>query len=159
MGIIIGIIYLVLMGLFGSNIIKHLILLITTNQYLLIALYILSFTVIIELITIPLSFYGGFVLEHIYNLSNQKLSGWAKDELKKSLVSLMLIIIMIEIMYIFLRNFPNSWWIFIAIIWVLFSVIMAKLAPVLIFPLFYKSVPLENEEVKVAWNCLQKVLG
>jgi STE24 endopeptidase len=148
MGIIIGIIYLVLMGLFGSNIIKHLILLITTNQYLLIALYILSFTVIIELITIPLSFYGGFVLEHIYNLSNQKLSGWAKDELKKSLVSLMLIIIMIEIMYIFLRNFPNSWWIFIAIIWVLFSVIMAKLAPVLIFPLFYKSVPLENEEVK-----------
>ena len=147
------------MGLFGSNILKHLILLITTNQYLLIALYVLVFTVIIELITIPLSFYGGFVLEHIYNLSNQKLSGWVKDELKKFLISIMLFIVMVETMYIFLRNFPSSWWIFITIIWVFFSVIMAKLAPVLIFPLFYKSVPLDNKEVKDSLELLAEGTG
>jgi len=158
-GIVIGIIYLVLMGLFGSNIIKHFILSMTTNQYLLIALYVLAFTVIIEIITIPLNFYGGFVLEHIYNLSNQKFSGWAKDELKKFLISLVLIITMIEIIYIFLRNFPNSWWIFIAIIWVLFSVIIAKLAPVLIFPLFYKSVPIENKEIKDSLQLLAEGTG
>ncbi len=159
MGIIIWTIYLALMGLFGSNILKHLILLITTNQYLLIALYVLVFAVIIEIITIPLSFYGGFVLEHIYNLSNQKVSGWAKDELKKFLLSIVLFVIMVEIMYIFLGSFPNSWWIFITIIWVFFSVIMAKLAPVLIFPLFYKSVPLDNKEVKDGLELLAEGTG
>jgi len=159
MGIIIGIIYLVIMGLFGSNVLKYSISLITTNQYLLIALYVLAFTVIIEIISIPLSFYGGFVLEHIYKLSNQKISGWTKNELKKFLISLMLIMIMVEIMYIFLRNFPNSWWIFVTIIWIFFSVIMAKLAPVLIFPLFYKSVPLDNKEIKDSLKSLAEGTG
>ncbi len=159
MGITVGIIYLVLMGLFGSNMLKHLILLITTNQYLLIALYVLVFTVIIEVITIPLSFYGGFVLEHIYNLSNQKVSGWARDELKKFIISIMFFIIIVETMYLFLRSFPNSWWIFVTIIWVFFSVIMAKFAPVLIFPLFYKSVPINNKEVKGSLELLAEGTG
>ncbi len=148
LGLTIALIYLLFMGLFGSNILKHLITLITVNEYLLIALYILIFIIILDVLTIPLSFYGSFVLEHMYNLSNQKISGWIKDELKKFLISLPLIIIMVEIMYIFLRNFPDTWWIFVTLIWIFFSVIMAKLAPVLIFPLFYKSVPLDNKELK-----------
>jgi STE24 endopeptidase len=159
LGLTIALLYLLFMGLFGSNILKHLISLITVNEYLLIALYILVFIIIIDLITIPLSFYGGFVLEHMYKLSNQKISGWLKDELKKFLISLPLIIIMVQIMYIFLRNFPNTWWIFITIIWIFFSVIMAKLAPVLIFPLFYKSVPLDNKEVKEGLKSLAQGTG
>jgi STE24 endopeptidase len=159
LGLTIALIYLLFMGLFGSNLLKHLMSLITVNEYLLIALYILVFIIIIDVITIPLSFYGGFVLEHIYKLSNQKISGWLKDELKKFLISLPLILVMVEIMYIFLRNFPNSWWIYVTIIWIFFSVIMAKLAPVLIFPLFYKSVPLDNKEVKDVLKSLAEGTG
>ncbi len=159
LGLTIALIYLLFMGLFGSNILKNLIALVTVNEYLLIALYLLVFIIIIDLITIPLSFYGGFILEHMYKLSNQKISGWIKDELKKFLISLLLIIIMVEIMYLFLRNYPNSWWIFVTIIWVFFSVIMAKLAPVLIFPLFYKNVPLDNKEVKEGLELLAEGTG
>ncbi len=158
-GITVALIYLLFMGLLGSSIIKYLISLITTNQYLLIALYILVFTIIIDIITIPLSFYGGFVLEHIFKLSNQKFLSWVKDELKKFLISLVLLVLLVEIMYIFLRNFPNSWWIFVTIIWVFFSIIMAKLAPVLIFPLFYKSVPIDNKEVKEGLDSLAEGTG
>ncbi len=158
-GIIVALIYLVFMCLFGSNILKDLISQITVNQYLLIALYILVFVVVIDIITIPLSFYGGFVLEHIFKLSNQKFLGWVKDEIKKFLLSLVLLIIMVEIIYMFLRNFPNSWWIFVTIIWIFFSIIMAKLAPVLIFPLFYKSVPIENEDIKKGLESLAEGTG
>ncbi|OHB86770.1 MAG: hypothetical protein A3D13_10760 [Planctomycetes bacterium RIFCSPHIGHO2_02_FULL_40_12] len=158
-GIIVALIYLVFMCLFGSNILKHLISLITVNQYLLIALYILVFVIIIDIITIPLSFYGGFVLEHIFKLSNQKFLGWVKDEIKKFLISLALLVLLVEIMYIFLRNFPNTWWIFVTIIWIFFSIIMAKLAPVLVFPLFYKSVPIENEEIKEGLESLAEGTG
>ena len=157
--LIVALLYLLFMGLFGSNILKNLISLVTVNEYLLIALYVFVFIIIIDILTIPLSFYGGFILEHIYGLSNQKFSGWIKDELKKFLLSLPLVIIMVEIMYIFLRNFPDTWWIFVTIIWIFFSVIMAKLAPVLIFPLFYKSVPLDNKEVKESLESLAEGTG
>ena len=159
LGLAIAMFYLLFMGFFGSNILKHLISFVTVNEYLLIALYISLFIIIIDVITIPLSFYRGFVLEHMYELSNQKISGWIKDELKKFLISLPLVIAMVEILYIFLRNFPGSWWIFVTVIWIFFSVIMAKLAPVLIFPLFYKSVPLENKEVKEGLESLAKGTG
>ena len=158
-GIIVALIYLVFMCLFGSNILYHLISQITANQYLLIALYILVFVIIIDIITIPLSFYGGFVLEHIFKLSNQKFLGWVKDEIKKFMLSLVLLVVLVEIMYIFLRNFPNSWWIFVTIIWIFFSIVMAKLAPVLIFPLFYKSVPIENEDIKKELESLSEGTG
>ena len=159
LGLTIAMFYLLFMGFFGSNILKHLISFVTVNEYLLIALYISLFIIIIDVITIPLSFYRGFVLEHMYELSNQKISGWIKDELKKFLISLPLVIAMVEILYIFLRNFPGSWWIFVTVIWIFFSVIMAKLAPVLIFPLFYKSVPLENKEVKEGLESLAEGTG
>ena len=147
-GMAVALIYLVLMALFGSDIIKSILLLITTNQYVLIALYIFIFTILLDLITIPLNFYRGFILEHIFKLSNQTFLGWVKDELKKFLMSLVLLTLLVEIMYIFLRNFPGSWWIFTTIFWIFFSIIMAKLAPVLIFPLFYKSVPIDKEDIK-----------
>ena len=158
-GLIVALLYLLFMGLFGSNILKNLISFVTVNEYLLIALYVFIFIIIIDVLTIPLSFYGGFILEHMYGLSNQKISGWIMDELKKFLLSLPLVIIMVEIMYIFLRNFPNTWWIFVTVIWIFFSVIMAKLAPVLIFPLFYKCVPLDNKEVKKSLEALAEGTG
>jgi len=158
-GLIVALLYILFMGFFGSSILKNLISFMTANEYLLIALYISIFIIIIDVITIPLSFYGGFILEHMYGLSNQKISGWIKDELKKVIISLPLIIFMAEIMYIFLRNFPNTWWIFVTVIWIFFSVIMAKLAPVLIFPLFYKSTPLDNKEVKESLESLAEGTG
>ena len=157
--LIVALLYLLFMGLFGSNILKNLISFVTVNEYLLIALYVFIFIIIIDVLTIPLSFYGGFILEHMFGLSNQKISGWIKDELKKFLLSLPLVIIMVEIMYIFLRNFPNTWWIYVTVIWIFFSVIMAKLAPVLIFPLFYKCVPLDNKEVKESLEALTEGTG
>ena len=158
-GLIVALLYLLFMGLFGSNILKNLISFVTVNEYLLIALYVFIFIIIVDVLTIPLSFYGGFILEHMYGLSNQKISGWIKDELKKFLLSLPLVIIMVEIMYIFLRNFPNTWWIYVTVIWIFFSVIMAKLAPVLIFPLFYKCIPLDNKEVKESLEALAEGTG
>ena len=158
-GLIVALLYILFMGFIGSNILKSLISFVTVNEYLIIALYIFVFIIIIDVITIPLSFYGGFILEHMYGLSNQKISGWIRDELKKVLISLPLIIFMVEIMYIFLRNFPNTWWIFVTVIWIFFSVIMAKLAPVLIFPLFYKSTPLDNKEVKEGLESLAEGTG
>ncbi|GJQ58155.1 MAG: M48 family peptidase [Candidatus Scalindua sp. AMX11] len=158
-GVCITLLYLVFMILLGSNLIKYYLLFVTTNQYLLIALYLFTFILLLELFTLPLHFYGGFILEHLFKLSNQTFLGWIWDELKKFSLSVILLIFLGEVMYLFLRNFPDFWWVYVAIVWIFFSIIMAKLAPVLIFPLFFKIEPIEREELREGFLKLAEGTG
>ncbi|MCP5004134.1 MAG: M48 family metalloprotease [Planctomycetes bacterium] len=144
----VSLLYLVFMLLLGSDILKYYIVLITSNQYILIAIYLFTFFLLLELFTMPLQFYSGFVLDHLFKLSNQSFLGWVKDESKKFFMSVMLLLFLGEVMYLLLRSFPGFWWVFTSIVWVFISIIIAKLAPVLIFPLFYKIVPIESEDIK-----------
>jgi STE24 endopeptidase len=51
------------------------------------------------------------------------------------------------LIYALLAYQPQWWWLWVAVILLFFSVIMANLAPVLIFPLFYKFTPLPEGEL------------
>jgi len=114
---------------------------------LAVFLYVLILLLIGKLLGLGLDYYG-FRLEHRYNLSNQKLRSWVWDQLKGFLVSVVLATIVVELLYFIIRQFPQNWWL---IAWVAFLglfVLMAQLAPVVLFPIFYKFAPLENEELK-----------
>lgn len=92
--------------------------------------------------------YYGFRLEHRYSLSNQKLGSWLWDELKSFLVSLVLAAIVVEIIYWTIRAAPYTWWLIAWAVFIVLSVFFAQIAPVVLFPLFYKFEPLQNEELK-----------
>ena len=54
----------------------------------------------------------------------------------------------IAFLFYWLISGYGLWWLYLAcIVWV-YSVLLAKIAPSLIFPLFYKFTPIENEELK-----------
>jgi len=53
-------------------------------------------------------------------------------------------LIIIAIFFTLLRLYPESWWFWMGTVMVLISIIIARLAPVLLFPLFYKFSPLED---------------
>jgi STE24 endopeptidase len=109
--------------------------------------YVAMLFAIGKLLGLPLDYYG-FRLEHRFHLSNQKLRSWLWDELKGLLVGLILATIVVEMIYLLLRQYPQEWW-FAA--WVLFlglTILLARLAPVILFPIFYKFEPLENDELK-----------
>jgi len=109
--------------------------------------YVLMLMLIGKLLGLALDCYG-FGLEHRYNLSNQKLRAWVWDETKGFLVGVVLASIVVEILYFIIRQFPQRWWI---IAWAAFLglfVLMAQLAPVVLFPIFYKFEPLDNDELK-----------
>ena len=92
--------------------------------------------------------YYGFRLEHRYNLSNQKLRSWLWDEAKGFLVGLVMAAIVVELLYFVIRQAPQYWWL---IAWAAFLglfVLIAQLAPVVLFPIFYKFEPLENDDLK-----------
>lgn len=114
---------------------------------LAVFLYVLMLMLIGKMLGSPLDYYG-FRLEHRYNLSNQKLRSWLWDETKGFLVGLVLGAIVVELLYFVIREAPQYWWL---ICWAAFLglfVLIAQLAPVVLFPIFYKFEPLQDEGLK-----------
>lgn len=97
------------------------------------------------LIFLPFSFYSEYILEHKYNLSNQNITKWIKEELKGLFVGGLIGLPVISIFYYVLHSYGSLWWLPFAIIMFFFSVILAQIAPILILPLFYKLEPIEDE--------------
>ncbi|MCX5714408.1 MAG: M48 family metallopeptidase [Candidatus Omnitrophica bacterium] len=100
------------------------------------------------ILNLPLNFYHSFILEHSFGLSNQKLSDWIKDQLKGMVISYIIALILIEVFYLILKLSPGGWWIWVSVFWIFFSLILAKLVPVLIIPLFFKYKKLSDENLR-----------
>lgn len=121
----------------------------TSSQTYVLAvfLYVVMLMIIGKLLGLGLDYYG-FRLEHRFNLSNQKLRAWLWDETKGFLVGLLLASIVVELLYFIIRAAPQYWWL---IAWAAFLglfVLLAQLAPVILFPIFYKFEPLQDETLK-----------
>lgn len=125
----------------------------TTNDYAAVLIFFGIFGIIQSAITFPLSFYSDYTLEHKYGLSNQTIPGYFKEKIKGMLIGLLLGIPLLLIFYFIIKNYSESWWLILGAVMFFFSVIIGRLAPTLIMPLFYKFKPLENEEIK------QKILS
>ncbi len=144
--IAIGGLYCLTWLVFGwSQELKSWLLTFTTNEWLLVAGFGIIFGGILLLINLPLSYYEGFQLPHRFNMSNQTIKVWIADQFKGLLIGLLLGGVMLEVIYAVLRAAPQTWWLWAGLILLLFNVILASLAPVLLFPIFYKFVPLGDE--------------
>lgn len=117
----------------------------TTATWLSVPLFAIGFGLPYAILTAPLSYYSGFVLPHRYGQSNQSLGSWLMDQAKGIIISGILGLILIEIIYALLGATPQLWWLWAAIVMLLFTVILSNLAPILIFPIFFKYKPLEND--------------
>ncbi len=116
-------------------------------NYLLIAVYLLVISLGYYLLNLPLNFYASFTLEHKFNLSKQASMGWWMDQLKSGIIAYLISLILVLFFYWILGKF-NQWWLITSIFWIVFSVVLAKLAPVLIIPLFFKYKHLEDEALR-----------
>ena len=114
---------------------------------LAVFLYTLMLVVLSKFVGLGLDYYS-FRLEHRYKLSNQKLRGWIWDEVKGLLVSAVLAGLLVEMLYFIIRQFPEHWWLLAWLGFLGVAVLMAQLAPVILFPIFYKFEPLQDEELK-----------
>ncbi len=112
-----------------------------------ILLYFLLISLAYELITLPLSYFSGYRLPHRYKLSTMSLGAWIGDHLKGLALNIVLEAFVVTLIYALLAFQPESWWLWVGLILIFFSVVMANLAPVLIMPLFYKFTPLPEGEL------------
>jgi len=111
-------------------------------------LYVLMLVAISKAVGVGLDYYG-FRLEHRFQLSNQRLRAWIWDEAKGLLLTAVLAAVLVELLYLVIRQFPEQWWLLAWIGFLAVAVLMAQLAPVLLFPIFYKFEPLQDEDLKL----------
>lgn len=128
------------------------------HYFLAVFLYALMFSAILKVIGAPLDYYG-FRLEHQFHLSNQKLRSWLWDEAKGWLVGLVLGGIFLEIIYGIIRIAPQRWWIIAWAVFIGLTLLLARLAPVLLFPIFYKFKALENDGLRERLTRLSERAG
>ena len=109
--------------------------------------FVFILSISMGIILFPISFYTSYTLEHKYNLSNQSLSAWFTEEVKAIGVGLTILLPILLFFYYSLNSFEHLWWLPFAIFLFLVSVVLAKILPTYIFPLFYKITPINNNEL------------
>lgn len=130
----------------------------SANPWLFTALYITILGLATEIITLPVDFYSGYIIEHRYDLSTENISGWIKDELKGLLINGILGIALLELIYFLLRNYIH-WWFIASLAIIGFVIILANLAPVILLPIFFKFKPLEDNDLKDRLSSLARKVG
>jgi STE24 endopeptidase len=117
------------------------------NYVFALFLYLVMLTLLGKILGFALDVYS-FRLEHRYHLSNQNFRSWLWDEFKGWLVNLVIGGIVVELVYYTIRNAPQHWWLIAWAVFIVLFIFFAQIAPVVLFPLFYKFKPLENDDLK-----------
>ena len=120
----------------------------TSSPALGLAVFLFGYGVLFYLVNLPANFYGGFYLEHRFDLSTQKFSAWVWEEAKGVCITSVIGLLLIEGLYVLLRASPSGWWAWAALGWIFFTFLLGKFAPVLLLPLFFKCVPLEDAALR-----------
>ncbi|MFZ1290977.1 MAG: M48 family metallopeptidase [Melioribacteraceae bacterium] len=118
------------------------------SKYLILIFYVIVSGAAISILFFPINFYTDFLLEHKYKLSNQTFFAWIWENVKAILVGGVIGIPLLLIFYFVLESYQEMWWLPFAILLFFVSVILAKIVPIIILPIFYKISPIEDEDLR-----------
>jgi STE24 endopeptidase len=129
------------------------------NFYLAALIYLMIVGMVNEIITFPLDYTGGFRIEHEYGLSRQAFSSWLVDYIKRLLIGSIVFAVMALVFYFLIVNFESLWWVYAGIIFFIINVIVAKIFPMLIIPMFYRLTNISDMSLKESIKSLAEKAG
>src|SRR5947207_12751346 len=121
---------------------------ITRFRPLQTVLYWVQFILVFSILTFPLGIYEGYFREHKYGLLNQNFAEWMRDQLVGLAVGVVLGAILMVPLFGLVRRLGKTWWVWGAVLMIVFFAFVSLIAPVYIAPLFNKYKSLENVRVK-----------
>jgi len=119
-----------------------------SHHWVISAIFILIYSILLYLISLPISYYSGFRLEHKYDLSNDTIWDWSKDQIKSLLISLVFMVPIILALFFLGYSFPDLWWLYAGILLFVISGILSNISHLVILPLFYDLEELGDESLK-----------
>ena len=121
--------------------------------------YLAVFGAVQYTIELPLKFYGSFLLEHRFGLSRMRPGQWVIRELKHLAVGSTIALLLIEGFYAILRRAPAHWPVWATIGWVGMSIVLARIFPTVLLPMFYKTTPLHDASLVERLSALCRRAG
>jgi STE24 endopeptidase len=114
------------------------------SDWLAVAAYLTVFGVATYAAFLPVDIYRSFILEHRFGLSRLRWRDWVVRELKQVALSSLLGLVLIEGLYALLRAAPRTWMFWATAGWIAVTVLLARVFPTVLVPLFYKTAPLTD---------------
>jgi len=111
-------------------------------------LYAIPYMLLVYVLSFPLNLYEHFYREHQYGLATQSFAPWFGEQLVALGLTLIIGTVLLIVLYAVFRRAPRTWWIWGAIVAVIFSCAATFIAPVYIEPLFNTYKRLNNPEIR-----------
>lgn len=112
-----------------------------------------------EAIGLPLAFYRSFLLERRYGLYSAPPRAWLKDHLKGFALATGFGVLGACVVYSTIPRWPGAWWLASAAAFVAAVIVLARMMPALLLPLFYGFKPLDRPALQSRLESLSARAG
>ena len=142
-----AVISLVLLQLGWSAWMRNLAERITRFKKLQTFLYWVQYLVLTSILGFPLAVYEGFTREWKYGLATQTFGPWMWDQTKGLMLGIFLGGLIVVALFAVVRKLPRTWWIWGAVVTLLFMIFTVMIGPVFLQPIFNKVTRLDDPRV------------
>ena len=113
-----------------------------------IACYAIPYLLFVYALSFPLNLYENFFREHQYGLATQSFAPWFREQLLGLALALVGGTLLVVVLYAVFRRAPRTWWLWGAIVMIIYSGTLVLIAPVYIEPLFNTYKPLTDPKIR-----------
>lgn len=110
-------------------------------------IYVIIFSIIDLLVSLPTSFYSSFILKHRFGLSNQSIYRWLELILKNFILNGLVFSLLIWFPYYLMYKSPNRWWLYLGLLAIPIITFTTFISPMYIDPIFNKYTSIEGDEL------------
>ena len=132
---------------------------ISNRFFIIVGVYGVIYTLIENILSFPLVYYGGYVQRKIFGLSHQSFLLWFKNYSIELLINFIMIALVLWIPYKIISKSQKRWWIYTGIASIPLTAFLIFAHPVIIDPLFNDFKPVENKTVQTQLVELTKKAG
>ena len=111
-------------------------------------LYVAVIAAGLEAVSFPFVVYKSFLLDRKYGLTSESFQTWLRDHLKAFVIGVALAEIAAFAVYGSMRIAGVAWWGMSALLFAAAGMLLSRLAPVVLMPLFYRFRALEREALR-----------
>ena len=142
-----AVIALLLLNLGWSAAMRNLAERITRWKWLQTFIYWVEYLLLTSVLGFPMAVYEGYFREWKYGLATQTFGPWMWDQVKGLGVGVVMGGILTVLLFGVVRKLPRTWWIWGAVVTILFLVFSIMIGPVYLQPIFNKVTRLDDPKV------------
>lgn len=121
---------------------------VSANPVLGASVYAFGAVLFMAVLTLPLSWWSGFRLEHRFELSRETFGGWLLDWFKGLGLRMLFTVLAVAGLYALLAYSGPYWWVWATVALCIVSLLMVVIFPVVLMPIFFKFEPLLDGDLR-----------